>query len=89
VTQYGHVNLQTKAEIEHNKRQETLSAFLGAMADFDRAGRAVVAALEGLDPETLREWRSRPGKLAKLQAWCKSIELAAEKLRDINTTGNA
>ena len=82
-TQYGHVNLHTKAEIEHNKRQEALSALLGAMADFDRAGRAVVAALGALDPETLREWRSRPGKAAKLDTWCKSIELACEKLRDI------
>ena len=82
-TEYGHVNLHTKAEIEHNKRQERLSRWLGAMADFESGSRAVLATLEALDQETLREWRSKPGKAAKLQAWYKSIELACEKLRDI------
>jgi hypothetical protein len=83
------VNLHTKTEIEHNKRQEVLSAWLGAMADHERSGRQVLATLAAVDPETLREWRAKPGKTAKLQAWCKSIELATEKLRNINTTRTA
>jgi hypothetical protein len=29
-TKYGHVNLQTKTEIEHHKRQEVLSVLLAA-----------------------------------------------------------
>jgi hypothetical protein len=79
-TKYGHVNLQTKGEIEHNKRQQALSTCLGAIAAFEQSGRAAVAALAAVDPATLREWLSKPAKAAKLRAWCESVQKSNEKL---------
>ena len=80
VTKYGHVNLQTKKEIEHTRNHEALSAWLGAMSEFARAGQAAVAALSTVDPATLREWTTKPGKAAKLRTWCESVRAACEKL---------
>ena len=79
-TEYGHVNLQTKEQIEHGRRQEALMAWLGAVSEHERTGRAVVAALAAVDPATLREWIDRPAKGAKLRAWCESVRAACEKL---------
>ena len=79
-TKYGHVNLHTKEEIEHNKRQEALSAWLGAVSEFERCGRVMQKALEAVDPATLDEWMAKPAKTEKFRAWCKSILLACEVL---------
>jgi hypothetical protein len=84
-TKYGHVNLHTKEQIEHHKQQEALAAWLGAMADHERSGREMVTALAAVDPETVREWLAKPGKAGKLQAWCNSIALACEKLRNLGS----
>ena len=79
-TKYGHVNLHTKEEIEHNKRQEALSVWLGAVSEFERTGRAALTALAAIDPATLDEWMAKPAKVEKFRAWCKSILLAHEAL---------
>jgi hypothetical protein len=82
-TKYGHVNLHTKDQIEHHKRQETLSAWLGAMADHQRTARALLVATAALDPVVIQEWRCKPGKAEKLQTWCKDIQLASEGLNKV------
>jgi hypothetical protein len=82
-TKYGHVTLHTKQEIEHNKKQDTLAAWLGAMADCDRADRSMLATLAGVDPETMKEWLAKSGRTDKLKAWIKQVELACEALRNI------
>jgi hypothetical protein len=79
-TKHGHVNLHTKDQIEHHKRQETLSAWLGAMADHQRTARALLMAAAALDPTALQEWRRKPGKAERLQVWCKDIQLASDGL---------
>lgn len=79
-TEYGHVNLQTKEQIEHHKRQEALMAWLGTASEHERTGRAMVAALAAVDPATLRGWIDRPAKAAKLRGWCESVRAACEKL---------
>lgn len=83
VTQYGHVNLHTKEEIEHNKRQEALQARIGTISEHARTGQAMVAALATIDPASLREWMAKPAKAEKLRAWLNSVQLACENLRKI------
>jgi hypothetical protein len=79
VTKYGHVNLHTKEQIEHNKRQEELMAWLGTVSDHERTARAMLAAT--VDPATLREWMSKSAtKAEKMQAWRDSIKRACESL---------
>ena len=80
ITKYGHVNLQTKQQIEHHKSQEELMAWLGLVSDHERTARALLAAV-AVDPAILREWMSKPAKAAKMQAWRDSIERACEILR--------
>jgi len=87
VTKYGHVNLQTKDQIEHNKRQEELMAWLGTVSDHERTARAMLAAT--VDPATLREWMSKPAKAAKMQAWRDSIKQACESLLAADHDQNA
>lgn len=82
-TEYGHVNLQTKEQLEHGRRQEALMACLGAVSEHERTGRAMVAALAAVDPATLREWTGRPAKGAKLKGWCESVRTACERLRAV------
>lgn len=79
-TKYGHVNLHTKGEIEQTKRQEALAAWLGAMADHERTGRAMLAALAAVDSVTLREWMSKPSKAEKLRAWHNSVQIPCEAI---------
>jgi hypothetical protein len=79
-TKHGHVNLHTKDQLEHHKRQETLSAWLGAMADHQRTARALLTAAAALDPAVVQEWRRKPGKAERLQVWCKDIQLASDGL---------
>jgi hypothetical protein len=74
-TEYGHVLLHTKAELEENKRQETLRVWLAALTDHQQTGRAMVNA-EAPNPDTLRQWLSKPGKAQKLQQWLAAIETA-------------
>jgi hypothetical protein len=81
-TKYGHVNLHTKQQIEHNKRQEALMAWLGAVTEHARTANTITA-LPCVDPATLREWIGKPGKAEKLKAWCKSIRSACESLHSI------
>lgn len=73
-TKYGHVNLQTKQQIEHHKNQEELMAWLAAVSDFEKAARAFNAASP--DQDTLRKWLAKPGKTEKLGAWLTTIESA-------------
>jgi hypothetical protein len=80
ITKYGHVNLQTKQQIEHHKSQEELMAWLGLVSDHERTARALLAAA-AVDPAVLREWMSKPAKAAKMQAWRDSIERASEIIR--------
>src|SRR5262245_11054898 len=77
-TKYGHVPLHTKTEIEHNKRQEALNVWLGAMHDHERSGRAMLVALAAVDPDAICRWLSKPGRADKLTAWCRSLQLAYE-----------
>jgi hypothetical protein len=79
-TKYGHVNLHTKAEIEDNKRKEALAAWLGAMADHERTGRAMLAALAAVEPATLQEWMSKPSKAEKLRTWHNSAQITCEAI---------
>jgi hypothetical protein len=82
-TKYGHVNLQTKQQIEHNKRQEALMAWVGLLSDHAQTARALLEA-SAVDPTTtLQDWMGKPGKAEKLKAWCKSIQSACESLRAI------
>lgn len=79
-TKYGHVNLHTKGEIEQIKRQEALAAWLGAMADHERTGRAMLATLAAVDPATLQEWMSKPSKAEKLRTWHNSAQITCEAI---------
>jgi hypothetical protein len=79
-TQYGHVLLRTKDQIEETKRQEALITWAGTAADFARTGRVMLAALAAVDPATLAEWTSKPSKAEKLRAWCNSIQDACEAI---------
>jgi hypothetical protein len=74
-TKYGHVLLHTKTEIEENKRQEVLRAWQAAITDIQQTARALGNA-EAPDPDTLRQWLSKPGKARKLQVWLAAIETA-------------
>jgi hypothetical protein len=60
-----------------------LSAWLGTMTDFQHAADAMIAALNLLDTETLREWKAKPGKAAKLQFWRERFGLACKKLENL------
>jgi hypothetical protein len=82
-TKYGHVNLQTKQQIEHHKHQEELMAWLGLVSDHERTARALLAATAA-DSETLREWMSKPAKAEKLRTWFSNIERACESLRGLS-----
>ena len=84
-TKYGHVNLQTKQQIEHHKNQEQLMAWLGLVSDLDRAARVLAAT--AVDPETLHQWMSKPAKAEKLRAWCGNIERVGESLRNLCAGG--
>ena len=64
-TKYGHVLLHTKDQIEQTKRQESLSAWLGTVADLERTGRTMLAALAKVDPATVAEWAGKPAKAEK------------------------
>jgi len=79
-TKYGHVLLHTKDQIEQTKRQEALSAWLGTVADLERTGRAMLAALAKVDPTTVAEWAGKPAKAEKLRGWCDSIQVACEAI---------
>jgi len=74
-TKYGHVLLHTKAEIEENKRQEILRVWLAAVTDHQQSARALANA-QAPDPDTLRQWLTKPGKAERLQAWLVAIETA-------------
>jgi hypothetical protein len=78
-TKHGHVNLQTKQQVEQSKRQEELMAWLGLVSDHERTARALLAA--AVDPDTLRQWMSKPAKAEKLRTWLSNIERACESLR--------
>lgn len=80
VTKYGHVNLHTKDQIEQTKRQEALAAWLGAVADHERTGRAMLAALADVDPAAICEWISKPAKAEKLQGWRNSVQVACDAI---------
>jgi len=73
-TKYGHVNLQTKQQIEHHKNQEELMAWLAAVSDLEKAARSFNA--EAPDQDTLRKWLAKPGKTEKLGTWLTTIESA-------------
>ena len=79
-TKYGHVLLHTKDQIAQTKRQEALSAWLGAVADLERTGRAMLVALAQVDPATIAEWAGKPAKAEKLRGWCDSIQVACEAI---------
>jgi hypothetical protein len=83
-TKYGHVLLHTKEQIEQHKRQETLMAWLGTMADLERIARAMLTALANVDPSALAEWTSKPSKAEKLRAWCDSIQVACEAISKLS-----
>jgi hypothetical protein len=78
-TKYGHVNLKTKQQIEQTKRQEELMAWIGLVSDHERTARVLLAAT--VDPDTLRQWMSKPAKAEKLRTWLSNIERACESLR--------
>jgi hypothetical protein len=82
-TKYGHVNLHTKQEIEHHKRQDALSAWLGAVSEFESAGRAMVAAYAAVNPATLQEWTAKPGKAVRLRTWIESIKANCDRLHEL------
>lgn len=74
-TEYGHVLLHTKTELEENKRQEALRVWLATVTDHQQTGRAIVKA-EAPNPDTLRQWLAKPGKAGRLQQWLAVIETA-------------
>lgn len=77
-TKYGHVNLHTKAEIEHNKHQDVLQKWLGIVANAARAAEAV----SGLpDPETMIDWLQKPGKRARFDGWIYTLETVVARLK--------
>jgi hypothetical protein len=75
-TKYGHVNLHTKEQIEQNKQQEALMAWLGLLADLDRISRQLIATFGNVDAETLHQWITKPNKTEKFKAWHQNIETA-------------
>lgn len=77
-TEYGAVQLHTKAEIERNRQQDALQAWLGMMPDCVRSMQAMATALASVDPATLQEWKGKPGKAKKLQDWFNGIRFAYE-----------
>jgi hypothetical protein len=77
-TKYGHVNLQTKQQIEHHKNQDALTAWLAAVSDLEKAARAFNAGSP--DQDTLRKWLAKPGKAEKLGAWLTTIEAAYQNI---------
>jgi hypothetical protein len=76
---YGPVNLHTKDQIEHNKRQEALMAWLGAVTDHARTAQALLLAT-AVDPATLQEWKGKAGKAEKLHTWLQTIQAACNAL---------
>jgi hypothetical protein len=87
ITEYGHVNLQTKQQIEHHRQQDVLMAWVGLVSDHANTARLLLAAA-AVDPATLHEWMAKPGKAAKLRAWCDSAERACESLRKLLPPGS-
>ena len=72
-TKYGHVNIHTKEQIEHYKRQEALNAWLGTVSDLDRARPVNVADAFCRQPGNFvrmesQEWQGR--KIAGLAQQC-------------------
>jgi len=80
---YGHVPLHTKEQIEHNKQQQALSAFLGAVSNHERTGREALKTFEAVDQSTLADWLAKPSKAEKLRSWVKSIEVVCKRLHDL------
>ena len=83
--EYGHVTLHTKAEKEHNKRQEVLQKWLASRAS---AARAADAEPPPPDPETLAAWLAKPGKAAKMRGWQDSYTRAAQRLQPATPTSD-
>jgi hypothetical protein len=83
---YGHVTLHTKEQIAHNEQQELLSIGHSAIAEHERTGRVMLAALAKIDPETLAAWLRKPGKQEKLQGWIDSIQRACDALRTLKSS---
>ena len=69
---YGPVMLHTKAQIEHNKRQEVLQKYVGAGLVFAKA--------ETPDAVTLAEWAAKRGKAAKLHDLLTALRGALDRL---------
>lgn len=88
ITKYGHVNLQTKAQIDHHKQQDILNTWLGTVSELERNGRAMLEALAAVDHAALCAWMAKPGKTEKLQAWYDGIQRACDGLRNIITETN-
>jgi hypothetical protein len=80
---YGHVLLQTKDQIEHHKRQETLMTWIGTLPDLDKAARTMLATIGAVDPAAMRGWLAKPGKTEKFRAWRKNVQAACEALGKI------
>jgi hypothetical protein len=82
-TKYGHVLLHTKDQIEQNKQQEALQAWVGTVVHYANAARYMLAALANVDPAALAEWTSKPSKADKLRGWCDSTQVACEAIRKL------
>lgn len=78
---YGQVQLQTKQEIEYNKRQEELMAFIGLVSDHEKTALAITTAM--VDSTTLQEWLGKPSKAQKFRTWVTNIQYTCENLRKI------
>jgi hypothetical protein len=66
-TKHGHVNLHTKAESEHSKRQDALQKGIGIVMPLVGATRP--------DLETLAAWAAKPGKAAKARDMLAALRL--------------
>jgi hypothetical protein len=84
-TEYGHVLLHTKDEIQKDKRQDTLQAWLKTVAAFAAASRPVLPALANVEPTTLQEWLGSRGKAEKLKGWVKEIQAACAALEALGS----
>ena len=78
-TKYGHVPLHTKDQLEDNKRQQVLTAWIGAIAEHARTARTLLTT-PAPDAETLAEWKGKAGKGEKLKTWHNAIRDALGEL---------
>ena len=79
-TKYGHVNLHTKTEIEHDKQQAALTAWQGEVSSLVRAATALSYPQ---DLAVVRAWLEKPGKRAKFDGWVYALIAVVDRLKTL------